>query len=131
MFQFRKASYYFPDFYRLGDWEQDENGEGWTLHLNRHSRSLLGLRLTQSFMQFNDSRIKYRHIAGPSHDLEDLIGAFINVDGVDGREYLLDRISEYWRGTLNPGRKFHEPENQHHLISHLRIWNENSRRFYQ
>ena len=123
--------FFFPNFSRLGDWKQSENDDDWTLHLNQHSKSLLGLRLTQSFMQFNDDRIRYWHIAGPSLDLEDLIGAFISVEGADGREYLLARISQYWRDTLNAGRKFHTPDDINLVISNLRIWNENSRRFYQ
>ncbi len=63
-------------------------------------------------------------VGGDSNTLDtsasnQVAGSNNNVDGSDGREYFLNRVSEYWRETLNPGKKFQEPENLQALIANV------------
>ena len=127
---FRRTPYHFPEMKRLGEWEWDTESMTWTLHLHPGSRNLLGLRLTQDFMMFGDARIKYSHLAGMTMHLEDLISATITVSGVDGREYLWNRMSEHWRGTMNSGKRIEPPSELPYPVGTLPMWTESSKDFY-
>lgn len=102
---FKKIPYHFPFYSELGDWTWNEETNKWVLYLHPKSKDYLHLRLTLHFHRFNDERVHYYHLTGLSRDLEALMGAFIKVSGSDGREYLWERVSEYWRNEMNSGKR--------------------------
>ncbi len=128
---FKKIPYHFPQFGRLGEWEWDSESGNWTLHLTRRSRFYLQLHETMDFYRFDDDRINYQHICGFSDYREDYVAAWITVKGEDGREYFWNQVSEYWRSSMNAGKRCHPQSDYPFPVSNLRTWTESSKAFYE
>ena len=62
-------------------------------------------------------------------ELEDLIAAWVDVDGLDGREYFWNRISEFWRSHLNAGKRIADPCDFPMDVKMLPMWTETSKEF--
>lgn len=106
---FSRLPYHFPHFHKLGEWEWDEERGRWHLELHPNAHRFLGLRTQSHLMTFNDDRIEYAHFLHPfSMDLE-IAESWINVKGQDGRDYLWNKMSAFWRNEMNAGKRIADP----------------------